>query len=169
MLWTSSFIFRCFFFHSRVETEKEQPILRGKEVEGKLLIGCTEHSCVLLLPPPHTTPPLPAPNSICQKVQCTVIGRQHLKLILTVNTGGRICRRAVTFQSRPSDSLRQRLTNTTLEQLFKVYGYHVGENDGNRTGCCERGRGRATVSDPKYLHRQRSSVTLTLICFIHSP
>lgn len=35
---------------SRVGPEKEQPILRGKEVEGKLLIGYTEHSCVLLFP-----------------------------------------------------------------------------------------------------------------------
>lgn len=59
MLWTSSFIFGCFFLHSRVETEKEQPILRGKEVEGKLLIGCTEHSCVLLPPPQHAAPPSP--------------------------------------------------------------------------------------------------------------
>lgn len=40
-----------FFLHSAVETGKEQPILRGKEVEGKLLIGYTEHSCVLLFPP----------------------------------------------------------------------------------------------------------------------
>lgn len=48
--------FDPFFSHSQVETEK-QPILRGKEVEGKLLIGHTEHSCVLLF----------SPNSICQK------------------------------------------------------------------------------------------------------
>lgn len=47
--------FDPFFSHSQVETE--QPILQGKEVEGKLLIGHTEHSCVLLF----------STNSICQK------------------------------------------------------------------------------------------------------
>lgn len=68
-------------FSCTVETEKEQPILRSKEVEGKLLIGYTEHSWVLLPPPPKFH---------LSEVQSTVIGRQHLKLILTVKTGDRI-------------------------------------------------------------------------------
>lgn len=44
--------------HAAEEKLKKQPILPGKEVEGKLLIGYREHSCVLLFS---------KENSICQK------------------------------------------------------------------------------------------------------
>lgn len=100
-LWTPLLSFDPFSCTEELKLKKEQPILRGKEVEGKLLIGYTEHSCVLLSPPPKFH---------LSEVQSTVIGRQHLKLILTVNTGGRIYRKAVTFQSHPSD-FHCKLTN----------------------------------------------------------
>lgn len=53
-------------------------MLRGG-VEGKLLIGHMEHSCVLLL----------YPNSVCQQWQAE---RQHPELTLSANTGDMICR-----------------------------------------------------------------------------
>lgn len=58
------------FPRTTVETEEEAPILRGKEVEGKLLIGFTERSCVLSL------------KYHLSAVQSTVRGRQHLKILL---------------------------------------------------------------------------------------
>lgn len=109
------------FFAHGVETEKEQPILRGKEVEGKLLIGYTEHSFVLFFPPKFHL----------SQVQSTVIGKQHLKLILTVNTVDRIYRGTVTFQSHPSDVLckltnqyntRACYSNCKLSYLWKWQG-----------------------------------------------
>lgn len=68
------------FPRTTVETAEEAPILRGKEVEGKLLIGFTESSCVLSL------------KYHLSAVQSTVRGRQHLKTIPTVNTAERINR-----------------------------------------------------------------------------
>lgn len=53
-------------------------MLRGG-VEGKLLIGHMEHSCVLLL----------YPNSVCQQWQAE---RQHPEPTLSANTGDMICR-----------------------------------------------------------------------------
>lgn len=156
MLWTLSSIFWSFFLHSRVETKKEQPILRGKEVEGKLLIGYTEHSCVLLFPPKFHL----------SEVQSTVIGRQHLKLILTVNTGDRIYRGAVTFQSHPSGFLCTLSSLYSAGAVIQIINHHICEND---RGCVSTECLKEAASDPKYLHRQRSSVTFTLICFIHSP
>lgn len=52
-------------------------MLRGG-VEGKLLIGHTEKSCVLLL----------YPNSVCQQWRAE---KQHLELTLSANTGDMIC------------------------------------------------------------------------------
>lgn len=51
MLWTPPLSFDPFPCTEELKLRKKQPILRGKEVEGKLLIGYTEHSCVLLFPP----------------------------------------------------------------------------------------------------------------------
>lgn len=118
-------------------------------MEGKLLIGYTEHSCVLLFPPKFHL----------SEVQSTVIGRQHLKLILTVNTGDRIYRGAVTFHSHPSDSLCTLTNQYNTKALTQLVNYHICENDRGyvTTECLKE-----AASDPKYLHRQRSSVTFTM-------
>lgn len=63
------------------------------------------------------------------------------------------------LQNHPSDSLC-RLTGQTRSNYSKI----MFENTTAAAECLKE-----AAFDPKYLHRQRSSVTLTLTCFIHPP